>query len=126
MANASWVQSMVGPTTHFIHNHSPEQCAATTASGKVAICHVPPGNPANAHSILVDASAVPAHLAHGDYFGACGAHGSTPSASTLQINTQPQPYEFDVSALGALILPGRAFPLCFTLPCPRTLLIRVS
>jgi hypothetical protein len=35
------------------------------------ICHVPPGNPSNAHTIWVGASAVPAHLRHGDYAGPC-------------------------------------------------------
>jgi len=38
---------------------------------KVSICHVPPGNPGNAHGISVSQSAVPAHLAHGDTLGAC-------------------------------------------------------
>jgi hypothetical protein len=40
-------------------------------SKKVTICHVPPGNPANAHTITVSENAVPAHLAHGDYLGQC-------------------------------------------------------
>jgi hypothetical protein len=40
-------------------------------SNKVTICHVPPGNPANAHTITVSGYAVPAHLAHGDYKGPC-------------------------------------------------------
>jgi len=38
---------------------------------KVTICHVPPGNPANAHTITISTSALPAHLAHGDTKGAC-------------------------------------------------------
>ena len=38
---------------------------------KVTICHVPPGNPANAHTITVGAAALKAHLAHGDYLGPC-------------------------------------------------------
>ena len=38
---------------------------------KVVICHIPPGNPGNLHTIIVSASAVPAHLAHGDYLGPC-------------------------------------------------------
>ena len=42
--------------------------------GKVTICHIPPGNPENAHEITVGASAVPAHLAHGDVFS-CGGEG---------------------------------------------------
>jgi hypothetical protein len=39
---------------------------------KVVICHIPPGNPANAHEIEVSSNAVPAHLAHGDTLGLCG------------------------------------------------------
>jgi hypothetical protein len=38
---------------------------------KVTLCHIPPGNPANAHTITVGAPAVPAHLAHGDTLGPC-------------------------------------------------------
>jgi hypothetical protein len=38
---------------------------------KVVICHIPPGNPDNAHTITVDESAVPAHLEHGDTLGEC-------------------------------------------------------
>lgn len=34
---------------------------------KVAICHLPPGNPDNIQEICISANAVPAHLAHGDY-----------------------------------------------------------
>jgi len=36
------------------------------------VCHIPPGNPGNAHTIEVGSSAVRAHLAHGDYVGECG------------------------------------------------------
>ena len=40
-----------------------------TPDGKVLICHVPPGNPANAHVIEVSANAIPAHIEqHGDCF----------------------------------------------------------
>ena len=38
---------------------------------KVEICHIPPGNPDNAHTITINSSALNAHLAHGDYEGAC-------------------------------------------------------
>jgi hypothetical protein len=38
---------------------------------KVTICHFPPGNPENAHTISVGEAAVPAHLAHGDFRGPC-------------------------------------------------------
>lgn len=39
---------------------------------KVTICHMPPGNPENMHTLSVGAPAVRAHLDHGDALGACG------------------------------------------------------
>jgi len=41
------------------------------SQGKVDICHIPPGNPANAHIINVSVNAIPAHLAHGDQLYTC-------------------------------------------------------
>jgi hypothetical protein len=39
---------------------------------KVTICHIPPGQPENGHSMTIGAPAVAAHVAeHGDYIGAC-------------------------------------------------------
>jgi hypothetical protein len=38
---------------------------------KVLICHIPPGNPENRHTICISINALPAHLAHGDYIGPC-------------------------------------------------------
>lgn len=38
---------------------------------EVTICHIPPGNPSNAQTITVGASAVNAHLNHGDTLGEC-------------------------------------------------------
>jgi len=57
--------------------HAPVATAAPD-DHKVVICHVPPGNPENAHTIVVDYHAVPAHLEHGDFIGACEAGGSGP------------------------------------------------
>jgi hypothetical protein len=46
---------------------------------KTTICHIPPGNPANAHTICVGNPAVPAHLRnHGDYLGACQSETPCP------------------------------------------------
>jgi hypothetical protein len=39
---------------------------------KVEICHVPPGNPGNAHTICVNENAVQSHLDNGCQLGACG------------------------------------------------------
>jgi hypothetical protein len=55
---------------------SSENAARTQGTGangvsKVTICHIPPGNPSNAHSITVGSPAVRAHLDHGDVLGAC-------------------------------------------------------
>jgi hypothetical protein len=38
---------------------------------RVKICHYPPGNPGNRHTITIDASALNAHKAHGDTLGDC-------------------------------------------------------
>ncbi|HME89943.1 MAG TPA: hypothetical protein VKE49_00860 [Myxococcaceae bacterium] len=71
-----------------------DEAASQNASGsdKVTICHIPPGNPANAHTITVGAPAVRAHLAHGDHLGACagdvppGSDGGSPNP-----NPNPNP-----------------------------------
>jgi len=39
---------------------------------KVAVCHIPPGNQANARTLTLPQPAVNAHMAHGDTLGACG------------------------------------------------------
>jgi len=44
---------------------------------KVCLCHVPPGNPGNAHTICVGAPAVNAHLNHGDSLGECSSSSSS-------------------------------------------------
>ena len=48
---------------------APPAFAAPTA--KVQLCHIPPGNPDGFHTITISASALSAHLAHGDLGGAC-------------------------------------------------------
>jgi len=40
-------------------------------SSKVLVCHIPPGNPDNFHTIKIGEKALDAHLAHGDLAGAC-------------------------------------------------------
>lgn len=37
----------------------------------VTLCHIPPEAPENAHTIVVNSSAVPPHLDHGDSLGEC-------------------------------------------------------
>lgn len=47
-----------------------------SSNQKVVICHIPPGNPDNAHEIEVSVNAVDAHLAHGDNLGPCSCNCS--------------------------------------------------
>jgi hypothetical protein len=56
--------------------------------GWVTICHIPPGNPANAHTITISVNALPAHLAHGDYVGACQGNGGTIYYTTFHNHVQ--------------------------------------
>src|SRR4029079_7356282 len=70
----------LGPGGH-VHACDPPDAKKTT------ICHIPPGNPANAHTICVGNAAVPAHMEnHGDAIGACatetpcGGTGGAPGA----------------------------------------------
>eukprot|EP00928_Gymnodinium_smaydae_P072470 TRINITY_DN5581_c0_g1_i2.p1 TRINITY_DN5581_c0_g1~~TRINITY_DN5581_c0_g1_i2.p1 ORF type:complete len:427 (-),score=70.22 TRINITY_DN5581_c0_g1_i2:284-1564(-) len=44
---------------------------STEKAQKVVMCHFPPGNPDNFHTISVNENAVRAHLAHGDILGPC-------------------------------------------------------
>ena len=44
---------------------------ASAADVRVEICHFPPGNPDNYHTIRISESALSAHLAHGDVGAAC-------------------------------------------------------
>lgn len=51
------------------------------------ICHVPPGNSNNKHTISASPASHPAHLAHGDYLGPCNPGDTVPAATcegTLQ------------------------------------------
>ncbi len=43
---------------------------------KVEMCHYPPGNPENSHTICVGIASVEDHLAHGDMLAACGTDHS--------------------------------------------------
>jgi hypothetical protein len=48
--------------------------AARAGGAKVQVCHIPPGNPANFHTITISENALQAHLDHGDLAGACSAN----------------------------------------------------
>ena len=59
------------------------------AAGQVVICHVPPGNPDNDHTIEIGSPAVDAHVEnHGDSVGPCDDATST-TTSTSTTTTDP-------------------------------------
>lgn len=45
--------------------------AAWAGNNKVQVCHFPPGNPDNFHTITISENALSAHLGHGDVAGSC-------------------------------------------------------
>jgi hypothetical protein len=54
------------------HNALLRACDPQHDAKKTTICHIPPGNPANAHTLCIGNPAVPHHLSnHGDYLGPC-------------------------------------------------------
>ena len=75
---------------------------------KVSVCHVPPGNPDNAHIICIAPSAVPAHLGHGCVLGDCstpvGLPDNDPTGGyTLVVSLAPNP----MSTTGSLRVVSR-------------------
>ncbi|MCB0819470.1 MAG: T9SS type A sorting domain-containing protein [Bacteroidetes bacterium] len=58
-------------------NLNAQNIACGNNGNKVLVCHIPPGNPANAHTICISANGVPAHVPgnnqHNDFLGDCWA-----------------------------------------------------
>ncbi len=67
---------------------------AGASDHRVTICHIPPGNPDNAHTITVGAPAVSAHLDHGDTIGACRTEVPTATPTSGNPIATPTPVEF--------------------------------
>ncbi len=44
---------------------------SVASTDRFTICHYPPGNPQNAHTLSISESAWPAHQKHGDTLGSC-------------------------------------------------------
>jgi uncharacterized repeat protein (TIGR01451 family) len=74
--------SSVSTSSSSMMSSSSSMTSSSSSEANVIICHLPPGNPANAQTITVGQSAVPAHLSHGDYLGACRSSSSMMSSSS--------------------------------------------
>ncbi|PTL77094.1 hypothetical protein [Vitiosangium sp. GDMCC 1.1324] len=61
---------------------TPAGNTAPDENGKVTVCHIPPGNPARAHTLIVGQPAVKAHLKHGDTLGPCGGTSEQDGGTT--------------------------------------------
>lgn len=70
-----------------------ERACSVDQVKKTTICHVPPGNPLNAHTLCVGTPSVEAHLAHGDYLGVCRPITQCEQPPTEQPPTEPPPSE---------------------------------
>lgn len=83
--------------------------------GKVTLCHIPPGNPANAHTISVSTSAWPAHARHGDTLGPCdaGTGGEEPDAGTG--GEEPDAGAPECASIGEAC--GESAACCYGLTC---------
>ena len=77
----------------------------------VAICHVPPGNPDNEHTITVGEPAVDAHVDnHGDSLGPCDADTTTTTSTTTSTtSTSPAVAPDAVSDFPLQATIGQAF-----------------
>jgi hypothetical protein len=78
----------------------------TRDPSKVTICHIPPGNPANAHTITISLSALKAHQKHGDTVGACGSDGGTGEVDAGPGGTDAGPGGVDAGPGGTDAGPG--------------------
>ena len=55
---------------------------------KIEICHMPPGNPDNAHTLSISVNAMRAHLAHGDYIDECTENGDDETNDEEEIENE--------------------------------------
>jgi len=53
---------------------------------KVNVCHVPPGNAQNMHTINVGYPSITAHIDHGDYLGECTSSELDPCDLDANVN----------------------------------------
>lgn len=93
----AWISPNVNAAYKFVGGDT-----SACKGNKIEICHIPPGNPSNAHTICVSPNALDVHLAHGDYEGPCDileldssdtdTTGMGNDTSEFQLSVAPNPY----------------------------------
>jgi hypothetical protein len=90
------------PTPTDTPTETPEPTETPTEEPeKVDVCHIPPGNPENAHVINISINALDAHLAHGDVQGSCPGGTETPEPTETPTE-EPTPEPCPIEGLGNL------------------------
>jgi hypothetical protein len=77
-------------------------------SEKVTICHYPPGNSDNPHTIFVNESTLDEHLAHGDQLGECPCP-ATPCPTEVKVvndESDPVPISGETTVSGSVNIEG--------------------
>lgn len=75
---------------------------------KVLVCHVPPDDPDNAHTITIAESAIHDHLAHGDVEGMCCEESTCDDLEACVFND-----DGIGGCVPCLVLVGQCFGPCF-------------
>jgi len=57
---------------------------------KIEVCHMPPGNPDNAHTLHISVNAISAHLAHGDYIDDCTENGDEKTEEKFELKVRAE------------------------------------
>jgi len=63
---------------------------------KVNVCHIPPGNSDNAHTITISINALRAHFAHGDYLDECEDQSNEETDNETDDNDEQDGEDFKV------------------------------
>lgn len=63
--------ALIGGGAVVLHRSVDQEDEKGAPLEKHEICHVPPGNPDKAKTLMLPEPAIAAHLKHGDYEGAC-------------------------------------------------------
>ncbi len=93
------------------------------SGSSISVCHIPPANPANGHTLHVTSNALQSHLNHGDVLGSCDDAADSTTTNVLQYAAPTTPIPLDLAGLNAIIKPGRAHTLVFRLVGSGTVLL---